>query len=47
MLGDKLTIPAGSKLLSVDGKPTGHLDFKAARDVALSAGPKSVLVFDD
>lgn len=47
VLGDKLTIPAGSKLLSVDGKLTGHLDFRAARDVALSAGSNSVLVFDD
>lgn len=47
MLGDKLTIPAGAKLVSVDGKPTGHLEFEAAREVALSAGVKSVLVFDD
>lgn len=47
VLGDKLTIPAGAKLLSVDGKPTGHLDFEAARHVALEAGIKSVLVFGD
>lgn len=47
VLGDKLTIPAGSKLLSVDGRPTGDLIFEEARDVALSAGSKSVLVFAD
>ncbi|CBJ33058.1 expressed unknown protein [Ectocarpus siliculosus] len=46
VLGDKLTIPAGAKLLSVDGIPTGHLDFNTARDVALSAGAKSVLAFE-
>lgn len=45
VLGDKMTIPAGKKLLSVDGQPTGRLDFQAARAVALSAGPKAVLIF--
>lgn len=45
VLGDKLTVPAGTQLLSVDGKPTERLDFQAARIVALSAGPKAVLVF--
>ncbi|CAM9754729.1 unnamed protein product [Scytosiphon promiscuus] len=46
ILGDKMTIPAGAKLVSVDGKATGHLDFQAARELALSAGINSVLVFE-
>lgn len=45
-LGDKMVIPAGAKLISVDEKQTGHLEFKEARAVALSAGKHSVLRFE-
>lgn len=45
VLGDKLTIPAGSKLLSAGGKPTARLDFAAARAAALEAGMNAELVF--
>lgn len=46
VLGNAMTIPAGSKLISVDGKPTGELEFARARQVALEGSKHSVLVFD-
>lgn len=46
VLGDAMTIPAGSKLISVDGKATGDMEFARARQVALEGSKRSVLVFE-
>lgn len=45
-LGEAMTIPAGAKLISVDGKPTGDLPFDQARQVAMAGGKDTVLVFE-
>lgn len=45
-LGTQMTIPAGSKLVSVDDTITGNMEFARARAVALEAGKDSVLVFE-
>ncbi|CAN0234983.1 unnamed protein product [Ascophyllum nodosum] len=45
-LGDAMTIPAGSKLVSVDGKSTAELPFDQARQVAMAGGKDTVLAFE-
>lgn len=45
-LGNLMTVPKGSKLVSVDDTGTADLPFERARQVALSAGKDSVLVFE-
>lgn len=41
-----MTIPAGSKLVSVDDVLTADLPFERARAVALEAGKNSCLAFE-